>query len=171
VTEVASLEEQRRRIAAQRSLAERALTRRRRRARSVPAVAVGLSVVTAAGALAGWVNGRLPTYRTRPSSVTSSQKLAGTTSSGEAVATARAIRAAAQSLAADNREISALAAALRTLNRRAVGTSGGGGQIGGAGGGGAAGTANIPSMPNLPSITIPQAPPVQAVSGASGAGL
>lgn len=149
------------RRARERTLAERAEHRQRRRRRILPAALVGASVLSLAGIADRFVTGTLPSQAaaiTTPTATTGATPTTGATSTAAGTTLAQVAR----TLAADQQAIAALARAQAQLARNA----------GGDGGGSSALPAiQLPSLPSLPSsasISVPApAPATHATTGAS----
>jgi len=160
-------------IANNRAHASRAIARRRTRARTLPRVVVGLSVLTGLGVATAWVEQQLPAAAATPAAATTDQAAAAARDAASKATAAQlaayrsTLAALAKTLQADNKAI----AGLGTASRARGGSSGGRGYSGSGGGSGGSvgggGSVSIPGIPSLPTINIPAPPPVQGTTGAS----
>lgn len=163
-------------IASNRAHASRAIARRRTRARTLPRVVVGLSVLTGLGVATAWVEQQLPASASTPASTPADTGAAARDAAARATAAQLAayqntLAALAKTLQADNKAIAGLGTA-SARRPGGAGSSGGrsyGGSGGSGGSAGSGGAITMPGIPALPTINIP-APPVQGTTGASGAG-
>ena len=157
-------------IASNRAHASRAIARRRTRARTLPRVVVGLSVLTGLGVATAWVEQQLPASASTPASTPADTGAAARDAAARATAAQLAayqntLAALAKTLQADNKAIAGLgASARRPGGSGSYGVRGSGGSVGSGGSGGGI---SLPGIPALPTINIP-APPVQGSTGASG---
>jgi|GEM_PF-2747120 len=175
------VEDQTWQIAASRAHASRAIARRSTRARTLPRVAVGLSVLTGLGVATAWVEQQLPAAASTstpgggpasPDPGAVARDAAAKANAAQLAAYQNTLAALAKTLQADNQAIAGLGAvAARSGGAGSSTVRGGSGGSGGSSYSGGSGVSiPLPGIPKLPTLTIPVAPPIQGTTGASGAG-
>ena len=177
MTRRTAIEEQTSQIASNRVQASQVIARRRTRARRLPRVAVGLSVLTGIGVATAWVEQQLPAVAStqKPAAVdpgAAARDAAAQATAAQLAAYETTLAALTKTLQADNAAIASLGGATGSAGTSSAGRSGTSKSVGGGGSSSSSGgtrSASIPGLPKLPTISIPKPPPVQAVTGASGA--
>ncbi len=174
MTRRTAIEEQTSQIASNRVQASQVIARRRTRARRLPRVAVGLSVLAGIGVATAWVEQQLPAVAStqKPAAVdpgAGARDAAAQATAAQLAAYETTLAALTKTLQADNAAIASLGGATGTAGTSSAGRSGTSKSVGSSSNSGSTRSASIPGLPKLPTFSIPKPPPVQAVTGASGA--